>query len=407
MGHIAIAGAGLAGLAAATAAIDHGHTVTVLEKQDGPGGRVRTDEVDGYRLDRGFQILLTAYPAAQRVLDYGRLDLRRFQAGALVQTAAGRAFVGDPIRRPGDLFDTITSPIGSPSDKARLLLWRRSVMSDTVDRLWKKGEVTTGARFGDLKFSDSFVDGFLRPLFAGIALDPDLEVSSRFTEFVFRMLAEGYGAVPSRGMGEIPRQLAERLPDGTIRYGTPVRAVTSDALETEGGERVEADAVIVATDMDAAADLLDTPQLGWSGVTTRWFSADSAPYDQPLLFLNGTGGGAVNNVAVMSTVSPHYAPRGKHLVAVSSSGTATDADAVNADLRAWFGRVVDSWELLRTDEIARAQPRYLPGEDLPARPGLDSGVFVAGDHRANPSIDGAFESGLRAARAVFDHLSKR
>lgn len=407
MAHIAIAGAGLAGLAAATLANEHGHEVTVVEKDDGPGGRVRTDEIDGYRLDRGFQILLTAYPTAQRVLDYGSLDLRRFQAGALVQLSGRRAFVGDPFRRPGDLIDTALAPVGSPLDKARLLMWRRSLTALPVDELWRRGEVTTEARFGDRKFSDTFVEGFLRPLFAGIALDPDLDVSSRFSEFVFRMLADGYGAVPSHGMGEIPQQLAERLPEGSIRYRTPVRAVTETTIETEGGDRIDADAVIVATDMDSSAELVGTPALGWNAVTTWWFSTEYAPFDEPLLFLNGTGRGAVNNVAVMSTVSPHYAPAGRHLVAVSSPGPPADEGAVTADLRAWFGAVVDSWTLLRVDEIPHAQPRYLPGEDLPGRPRLDSGVFVAGDHRANPSIDGALWSGRAAAKAAFGHLSER
>lgn len=407
MAHIAVAGAGLAGLAAATMANDHGHEVTVVERSDGPGGRVRTDEIDGYLLDRGFQILLTAYPTAQRVLDYGSLDLRRFHAGALVQLPGGRAFLGDPFRRPGDLIDTALAPVGSPFDKARLLRWRRSLMAMSVDQLWKKGEVTTEARFADRKFSDAFVDGFLRPLFAGIALDPNLEVSSRFSEFVFRMLADGYGAVPSHGMGAIPQQLADRLPDGAIHYDTPVRSVTEATIETEGGERIDADAVIVATDMDSAAELVGTQRLGWNAVTTRWFSTEFAPYGDPLLFLNGTGRGAVNNVAVMSTVSPHYAPPGRHLVAVSSPGPAGEIGAVTADLRAWFGAVVDSWELLRVDEIPHAQPRYLPGEDLPGRPMLDSGIFVAGDHRANPSIDGALRSGRAAAQAVLGHLADR
>ena len=407
MAHIAVAGAGLAGLAAATMAVDHGHDVTVVERADGPGGRVRTDVVDGYRLDRGFQILLTAYPTAQRVLDYGELDLRRFRAGALVQHDGGRALLGDPFRHPADLVETATAPIGSPLDKARLLMWRRSLTSVPVDRLWKKGEVTTAARFGDCNFSDSFVDGFLRPLFAGITLDADLDVSSRFTEFVFRMLSDGYGAVPSHGMGEIPRQLEARLPTGSVRYGTPVRAVTDSTIETDGGEHIEADAVIVATDMDAAAELVETPRLGWNGVTTRWFGTELAPFDEPLLFLNGTGRGVVNNVAVMSTVSPHYAPPGRHLVGVSSPGPAADTEPVISDLRSWFGAIVDTWELIRVDEIPRAQPRYLPGEDLPAAPRLDSGVFVAGDHRANPSIDGALRSGRAAAQAAFTHLAGR
>ena len=142
-----------------------------------------------------------------------------------------------------------------------------------------KAECTTAARFGDLKFSDDFVDTFLCPLFAGITLDPKLDVTSRFTEFVFRMLAEGYGAVPARGMGELGVQLAVRLPEGALRPDTPVAEV---GIESRGldGERMEFDAVIVATDMSSAAELVDTPELGWNSVTTRWFS-DSASARTP------------------------------------------------------------------------------------------------------------------------------
>lgn len=405
MAHVCVVGAGMAGLAAAVAVHDRGHDVTVLESSDGVGGRVRSDRVDGFTLDRGFQILLTAYPVAQRVFDYDSLDLRRFHAGSLVQLDSGRVVVGDPLRRPTDLLDTVRAPVGSPVDKARLLSWRRQVLSGSLDELWKKGECTTGSRFSDLKFSEDFVDQFLRPLFAGITLDPKLEVTSRFTEFVFRMLATGYGAVPAAGMGALGEQLAARLPDGSVRLHSPVSSVSESSVETEAGERVDADAVIVATDMNSSAALVDTPELGWNSVTTRWYASDAAPFDEPMLLLNGTRDGLVNNVAVLSNVSPQYAPPGKHLTAVSHPGTPTgDADdrAIEAQLRGWFGGAVADWELLRTDVIEHAQPRHLPGEAVPAPVRLDSGVFVAGDHRHNPSINGALQSGRAAARSVLD-----
>lgn len=262
MAHVIVVGAGLAGLAAAVTLHDHGNDVTVLEASDGVDGRVRTDVVDGYRLDRGFQILLTAYPVAQRVFDYDQLDLRRFHAGSFVQLDSGRVLVGDPLRRPADLLDTVRAPVGSILDKTRLLAWRRSVLSGSVDDLWKKPECTTSSRFSDLKFSEDFVDQFLRPLFAGITLDPKLEVTSRFTEFVFAMLATGYGAVPAAGMGELGLQLAGRLPEGSIRLDEPVSTVTATSVITVGGETIDAEAVVVATDMDASATLVDTPQLG-------------------------------------------------------------------------------------------------------------------------------------------------
>lgn len=410
MAKITVVGAGMAGLAAAATLTDRGNEVVLLEASDGAGGRVRTDAVDGYLLDRGFQILLTAYPVAQRVFDYEALDLRRFHAGSLVQLDSGRVRVGDPLRRPGDAFETVRAPIGSVLDKVRLMQWRSSVTSGTVDELWAKPECTTAARFKDLKFSDEFVDQFLRPLFAGITLDPELFVSSRFAEFVFRMLSQGFGAVPLGGMGELAAQLVDRLEPGTLRLSTPVESVTASTVRTSGGETVESDAVIVATDMTTSSTLAETPAFEWNGVTTHWFSSDAAPYTEPLLFLNGTREGPINNVAVISNVSPKYAPAGKHLTAVSVPGPAdagADLTAIQSQLRGWFGGAVKDWELLRSDVIAQAQPRHLPGEAVPATARLDNDVFVAGDHRYNSSINGALQSGRSAARAALEFVNQR
>ena len=398
---VAIVGAGLAGLAAGVELHLAGHEVELHEAADGVGGRVRTDVVDGYRLDRGFQILLDAYPEAQAVLDYDALDLRAFTPGASIRVDGAFHRLADPIRDPRSLLATARAPIGSAFDKARILAFRIAVSRGSIDDLWDGIGTTTITRFEQAGFSESMIDRFLRPLFAGITLDPELHGSSQVAEFVFRMLASGNAVVPATGMGAISEQLGGNLPDAALHLNSPVVAVTNETITLAGGEVVTADHVIVATGATAAADLTGCHDPGWSGVTSLWLSADEAPIDEPILVLNGDGVTPVNSLAVMSNVSDAYAPAGKALIVVSCPSLDIDlAGLMRSELRDWFGPVVDSWEDLRVDRIERAQPRQLPGHD--ARPSLrdDAGVWLAGDHRRDASINGAIGSGRAVAAAI-------
>ncbi len=396
-----IIGAGLAGLAAAIDLEAAGHDVELHEASDGAGGRVRTDVVDGYRLDRGFQILLEAYPEAQELLDYGALDLKPFTAGAHVRVDGEFHQLGDPIREPSQLLSTLRAPIGSPIDKAKILALRLSVSRGPVESLWRGVGTTAASRFEKAGFSSSMVERFLRPLFAGITLDPELNGSSQVVEFVFRMLGAGDAVVPAQGMGAISDQLAARLSDGVLHLNSPVSAVTPTSVTLADGSVVEADAVIVATDVSSAAQLTDVADPGWNSVTSVWFGADKAPIDEPVLVLNGDGTAPINSFVVMSNVSSAYAPSGKALM-VASSPTLDDGApaAMRAQLSEWFGTEVDDWTELRVDRIEKAQPKQLPGHDARASLQTDDGVWLAGDHRRDASINGAIASGRAVARQV-------
>lgn len=398
---VIVVGAGLAGLAAAGRLHRGGRRVLVLESGDDVGGRVRTDEVDGYLLDRGFQVLLTAYPAAREVLDLDALELGAFRPGAYVRVGDEFELVGDPFRRTADLAATVTAGVGTALDKVRMLRLRGRVRrGEAADRFGGVDE-TVDFRLRRLGFSDVVIERFFRPLLAGITLDDQLTSSAHVFEYVFRMLSTGDAALPAGGMQAVPRQLAAALPADAIRFGAPVEKVAPGSVIV-GGDQLTAERVVVATDVSTAAALVDgVDDPGWVGVTTLWFGVEEAPIAEPYIILDGAGGGPINNVAVVSLAAPTYAPMGHDLVGVSLPhvGVAGVEADVRRQLLDWWGPSTASWDLLRVDEVAHAQPRQLPGFD-PDGPVEVGGVVVAGDHRRTASVDGAIRSGLDAAAAV-------
>jgi len=412
-GDVYVVGAGLAGLRCARRLHERGVTATVLEAGDAVGGRVRTDRVDGFLLDRGFQVLLTAYPEARSVLDYRELELHPFYPGALIWTGGRFVTVADPFRRRLDGLRTLVAPVGGLGDKLKLASLRRRVVAGSQEELFARPETSTSQALAREGFSDEMVDRLLRPLFGGLLLDRELEASSRMFEFLYRMLALGDAALPTRGMGAIPEQLANGLPPGCVRLGQKVTEVGDGGLVVAAGERLRARAVVVATDGPTAAGLLGEADAPASvAACCLYFAADSAPIDEPVLVLDGDGGGPVNHLCVPSAVAPTYAPAGMALVSATvleRPGLPRGADleaAVLGQLADWFGSAVVGWRHLATYQIPDAQPAQPPGAlDPPARPvRVRPGVYVCGDHRDNASIDGALTSGRRAADAVLADL---
>lgn len=404
---VIIVGAGLAGLACARRLTQSHLRTVVLEASDRVGGRVRTDVVEGFRLDRGFQVLQTAYPEARRVFDYARLDLRPFQPGALVRRGGRFWKVSDPTRRPGDALVSALAPVGSPADKLRVAVLRRRVRSVNPSELLRRPETSTLEALRSAGFSAQMIESLWRPLFAGIQLDPELATSSRMFEFVFRMLADGDASVPAAGIGALPAQLESALPAGSIRCGARVNRVEPGQVTIDDAAPVAARAVVVATEAPEAARLVGLPEVGSRSVSCLYFATGRPPVADPVLVLNGEGKGPINNLAVMSNAAPSYAPEGSALVSVSVLGTGEgeDVGAVRDQLRAWFGPRVSTWRHLATYDIAHAQPDQRP-PFTPERPvRLAEGLYVAGDHRNTSSIQGALLSGRRAAEAVLSDLS--
>jgi phytoene dehydrogenase-like protein len=423
-----IIGAGLAGLSCALSLEAADVSVTLLEASDAPGGRVRTDLVDGFRLDRGFQVMLTAYPEAQRLLDYRALQLKAFEPGALVWHGGKFHRFADPFRNPLGAARFLFDPVVPLADKLHVAKLRARVQRGTWEEIFARTESTTRDYLQAVPFSASIIERFFEPWVAGVFLERELVTSSRFFEFLFRMFSVGDAAVPAAGMQQIPLQLAAKLRTGTLLTGARVskvaRSTQSFQLEIEGKGKQEARAVVLAVAGNDGNRLLggvggwSVPEVrAWNRTTAFYYAAQQAPVDEPIILLNGEGpaAGPVNHVAVMSAVSSQYAPPGAHLVVANVVGEAPAEgaalmrldQAVRLHMRRWFGAAVDAWKMLGAYTLARALPqqRHAEWEQASVRLGGTGGVYMCGDYRETASIQGALASGRRAAEAVIKDLA--
>lgn len=410
---VLIVGGGLAGLACGLELHAAGVRPLILEASDGVGGRVRTDLHEGYRLDRGFQVILEAYPECRRVLDYDALELRSFYPGAQIWTGRGFSRFADPFRRPQDAMAALKASVGTLQDKLRVARLRKEVMDGPPDAILRGPDRMTQEDLQAYGFSSGMIDGFFRPFFGGVLLNPRLTDSSRIFRYVFRMFSEGNTSVPRKGMGEIPLQLAGRLPEGAVRLRARVKAAEPGRVRLESGEELGAEAVVVATEGPEAARLLrGIGDPGSKSTSCVYFEAPEPPVKGPMLVLDGEGKGPVNHLAVLSEVSRDCAPPGRSLVSASCVGDppADDGElarAVLAQMGRWFGPRVREWRHLRTYRIPHAQPLQDPGALEPPERSVqvEPGLFVCGDHRETASLQGALHSGRRAAEACLAFLS--
>ena len=408
---VAIVGAGVSGLACALHLAEAGVPVQVFEASGEAGGRVRSDLVAGFRIDRGFQVLPTAYPEVQAMLDLGALALGRFTPGALVRRRGRFARFFDPARSPRELPRTLGSGVMPLADQLRVLALRRSVTRGPLVELYAHPERTSLAWLRERGFGEEAIAQFFRPFFSGIFLERELESSSRLLEFAFRSFALGDAALPAEGMAAIPRQLAARLPARALRTHAPVEEIEDGALHV-AGERIEAEAIVVATDGESARRFVPAlPAMRHCATVCLSFAADADPVGEPVLVLDAEPSGPVNHLCVPSAVAPSYAPPGQALVSASVIGDPGGSDAAleraaRTQLAGWFGGAVAGWRLLRIDRVPRALPRQGVGWLEPVERPVQLGprLFVCGDHRDMGSLHGALRSGRRAAHAVVDAL---
>ncbi|MFB6161308.1 MAG: FAD-dependent oxidoreductase [Haloferacaceae archaeon] len=420
-GSVVVAGAGLAGLVAARRLAAAGADVTVVERRDEVGGRVRTRVREGFTLDRGFQVLFDAYPAARRELDFDALALRRFRPGAVIARGDRRSVLADPLRDPGAAIESLLNREVTTGDKLRTLRLRRALRSRDLDEVFTGPDASVRAYLRDRGFSERFLERFAAPFYGGITLDRSLSTSKRVFEYTFRMLSEGAAALPAAGMGAVPRQLRDRAVDAgaDVATGERVASVAADgdgvAVETDA-RTLAADAAVVATDPPTARELTGVDAIPTDGVgcVTQYYRLPGhAELNTGRKLVLNAVDAAPNALVPLSAVAPSYAPDDAELLCATflrddgfdpfEHGDDALAERTRSALASWFPeRHAGALEPVATDRIPFAQFAQPPGvhDDLPGPRDPDGPVYLAGDYTRWSSIQGAMQSGREAAEAV-------
>jgi phytoene dehydrogenase-like protein len=406
---VIIVGGGIAGLSAACYLEKMGFKTLIIEASDRVGGRVKTDFENGFALDRGFQVLLSAYPEARRLLDFEALDLKYFSPGAIVLKNNGKKdLIADPMKEPSKLFPTLFSSAGTLSDKLRMLKLKTELKNKGISDIFKGNETSTADFLEKYGFSKKMISSFFQPFFGGIFLEKNLLTSSRMFQFIFKMFSEGYATIPNLGMEQIPLQLKNRLKYTEIFCNEKVLKIEENTVFTDKNRSFTAKNIVIATEgTDLIAGYKKDINTKFNSTSVMYFSAEELPFDGKYIALNTSDSKTVNYIACLSDVAEGYAPKNQHLIALCTIGLSDDTpndflEKVKTELKSWFGEKVNDWKHLKTVHV----PYSLPSQEKISYEidkntvKIRENLYICGDHLTNSSLNAAMLSGRIVAECI-------
>ncbi len=402
-----IIGAGVSGLIAAKELEEYHLNVLVVEADSKVGGRLKTDHFDGYQLDHGFQVLLSAYPMVKKHLNLEAMGCEAFSAGAYCFDKKGGFEVLDVNRSPSAYLSMLFSPVGSFADKLKMAKLRSQVLAKSEEEIFNDPETTTLEFLQKFGFSDRIINRFFRPFFGGIFLETDLATSSRQFQFIFKMFALGQAMLPEKGIEAVAHQLKDQLKKTEFRFNSKVKALEGTKLKLEDGSEIEGQQVIIAGDPSALMPQYES-DVEWNFTHQLYFKGPrSGNLSKKLIALSTDDDSIINNIACLSAVQKNYAPKDNDLFSVSLKGQFNESDEelahrVTRELQLIIGSDFRKWELLRSFRVKKALPKLqnLAYERPFEESRLADGIYIAGDHLLNPSLNAAMLSGESAAKAL-------
>jgi hypothetical protein len=338
--------------------------------------------VDGFLLDRGFQLINANYPELKQLEVIEKIDFVEAPRAVAITIEGKENFLGDPRHHLSSALNTST---GSLKEKIGLISY--------LTKSPKSG-ISVAAQLQSLGKTYNRV---LRPFLTGVFLCDPSEVEASVGKELINSFVTGRPGLPANGAGALAGALAAGVSD--IRFDVRVDAIKDGYLKTSDG-KVAFDSLIVATDANIVAQLLDIEEVPrMVGCTTWYHVPDASPSDKPYLLLDGMQAGPVVNSIVISNMVENYAPVGRQLVSTTTIQRASESE-VRRHLAAMWGTSTQHWELLAKYEIPAALPLARVGKRLANNVRIDKNIFVAGDWRESPSQNGALKSGRRAAETL-------
>ena len=405
---IYIIGAGVSGLIAAKVLENSGYAPVVLEATDRAGGRVKTDFIDGFQLDHGFQVLLSSYPAAQKYLDFKALELQELRSGAVIFKNGKQQVIGDPLRDISVLFSTLFSGVGNLLDKIKILQLSLRLQKKSIDAIFSSQEISTKEYLQEFGFSSQIITQFFSPFFTGIFLENKLTTSSRMFEFVFKMFGEGLAVIPKGGMEEISKQLVAKLSNTTFQFNTKVRSVSDKEIILNTGEKLASTATIIATDASKLINNAPPKNLSWKSCQTLYFTANKRVIEKPMIGLVSKEDSLINNIFYHTSVATHSNNTEELLsVTVVKEHQLSEEQLIAAVIKQLKEEChIDTITFLEIYNIKRALPdlKDIKYEVTPSETQLSSGIFLAGDVQLNGSLNAAIIAGEKAALQVIASL---
>lgn len=405
---IHIIGAGVSGLVAAKVLENNGYSPTIIEASASVGGRVKSDTVQGYQLDHGFQVLLTSYPAAKKYLDFKPLALQELVPGATIFKNGKSQTIGDPLRNLSLVFPTLFASIGNFSDKLKILKLNRHLKKKSISAIFKTPEKTTLTYLQKLGFSEAMLQDFFKPFFSGIFLEPNLDTSSRMFEFVYKMFGDGLAVIPKSGMQAISNQLKKGLKNTKIHFETPVKSVKNEIITLQDGSEIESHFTIIATEASDLVANLKNQATAWKSCDTLYFETSKRTLQKPIIGLIADKNALINNLFYHSSVAMEM-KGDKELLSVT---VVKDHDLtaekliekVAKELHVFCGIVHPKF--IQHYQIKKALPKLsnLQYELSSTETKLTSSIFLAGDQLLNGSLNAAMIAGERAAMGVIGTL---